>query len=145
MEYSGWVKSQLASIEDSLAEVIDTPRSRLVHGVYPNSRTVNLDFVGIHSGIRDKNLCVLHHLRLPHPDLLVQYKTDKKWPEKKPRVRRKRVMHTRRSIAIFNIKRMKFTAHPIESPTQYINQYIYIYIYITLLRGRTPSGTLRVS
>lgn len=76
---SNRVKSQIATsrqtdIEDELAEVY---LARLVHGVYPNPRTIDLNLVGVHSGIRDENLCVLHHLRLPHPDLLVQYETNK--------------------------------------------------------------------
>lgn len=34
-----------------------------------------LDLVGVHAGVGDQNLDVLHPLRLVHPDLLVQQET----------------------------------------------------------------------
>lgn len=53
----------------SVAAVICT---RLVHGVHPDPRAVNLDFVGIHGSVGNQDLRVLDDLRLSHPDLLVQ-------------------------------------------------------------------------
>lgn len=46
--------------------------TRLVHGVDPDPRAVNLDLVGIHGGVGNQDLRVLDDLRLSHPDLLVQ-------------------------------------------------------------------------
>lgn len=46
--------------------------TRLVHGVHPDPRAVNLDLVGIHGSVGDQDLRVLDDLRLSHPDFLVQ-------------------------------------------------------------------------
>lgn len=47
-------------------------RMYLVHRVYPDPRSVNLDFVRVHGGVGDENLGVFHDFRLSDPNFFVQ-------------------------------------------------------------------------